>query len=209
MDAIFRKVFKQTCRCIFFSLNFILIFDILFLGFSLMQTDHLIFIKKSFLAYHKAWGIIVPRPGIKPLSPAVDAHALYGFEPPGKSFFAHFKFYFLIVFPFFDSFINLQYNLAFMYSLTWCLKHIVSGLSMAQNHCLWFSSFLHPHQPHLFFPSLSPSPFLQTPYTEEIAKQDNNLPKPFSPQLPTKVFWEGFRTSLLFKRTASFLFKSR
>ena len=100
MDAIFRKVFKQTCRCIFFSLNFILIFDILFLGFSMMQIDHLIFIKKSFLAYHKAWGIIVPRPGIKPLSPAVDAHALYGFEPPGKSFFAHFKFYFLIVFPF-------------------------------------------------------------------------------------------------------------
>ena len=109
MDTIFRKVFKQTCRCIFFSLNFILIFDILFLGFSLMQIDYLIFIKKNlFWPYHKACGIIVPRPGIKPLSPAVDAHALCGFEPPGKSFFEDFNFYVLIIFSFFDSFINLQ-----------------------------------------------------------------------------------------------------
>lgn len=146
------------------------------------------------------------------LSPAVDTHALYGFEPPGKSFFADFKFYFLTVFSFFDSFINLQLE-----SLMKQFDFHVQFDLVSEACCLWFglfgvmaiSSFPHPHQPHLFFPSLSPSLFLQTPYKEEIANQDNDLPKPFSPQLPTKAFQEGFRTSLLLKRTASFLFKSR
>lgn len=94
-------------------------------------------------------------------------------------------------------------------SLSWSQKHCLCGLSLWVSGCLWLvlghghSSFPTLTNPIFFsFCTMdSPSPNY---YEEEVASKDNNLPKPFFPQLSIKILQERPRTSLLMERTAPF-----
>ena len=54
-----------------FSLTSLLYFSLSFLIFS----------KKSFWPCHKAFGILIPRPGVKVMPPAVEAQSIIPLEP--------------------------------------------------------------------------------------------------------------------------------